>query len=119
MAIKIIDKTNDVSLEQYAQAVENEAVMQIKREFAQRRLLALTDKHLQKFMKEIKTDPNNGFTKDRKYRRIAVIPPEVAIEITALYGEEIWTDKQKLKNALLKYNNGKGEQWLTVNKNTI
>ena len=60
---------------------------------------------------------NNGFTKDRTMRHIARVPYEVYVMAKRIYGDDVFTDRSKFKQAFAKDELGK---WtLTVPQNTL
>lgn len=75
------------------------------------------DEDYNKFMKEVRNDRTNGWSKDHTLRHIATIPYPVYNVAIKLWGSEVFTDKKLFKKAFAQSTMG---QWtLRVPKKSI
>lgn len=117
MSIKIITKQKEVKIgeEQILKAREKLFQKGVKRLHA-----GALDKDFYDLVKQTKADysqASNGFTKDRSMRHIARVPYEVYIMAKRIYGDDVFTNKNKFREAFAKDDLGK---WtLTVPHDSI
>ena len=63
---------------------------------------ALKDDEVWKQNRDLRMkDPSNGFTQDRKFRRIARIPQAIADQAVEKFGPEVFTDKATFRKAFV------------------
>lgn len=62
-------------------------------------------------------DKTDGFSKDREFRMVALIPQEMAEIAKKMYGDDVLTNKKKFREAFVK--NEEGQFCLTVDPKSI
>lgn len=104
------------SLEKYEQGAVKKLFDMDKKEL----MTVIEDEDYWKMMKQLRRDAeltNSGFSKNRGLRHVARIPAKMYHAALELYGEEVFTDKNKFKKVFTRDEIG---QWtLVVPKNTI
>ncbi len=74
-------------------------------------------KNEQLFVENYKQRKNDGFSKSRDMRLVALIPEEMVFIAKKMYGDDVLTDKQKFREAFVK--NEEGRYCLTVDPRSI
>lgn len=113
MGVKIIDKKPDKG------EIQKGAIKKLFEMDKKELMTVVEDEDYWKMMKQLRTDyeSNRGFSKERGLRHVARIPAKLYYQALEIWGEEVFTDKNKFKKAFAR--DEIGEWTLLVPKNTL
>jgi hypothetical protein len=94
-----------------------EAIIKLVQDKLQRDKRFMVKGNEKMFIENYKQRKNDGFSKDRDMRLVALIPEEMVFIAKKMYGDDVLRDKQKFREAFVK--NEEGRYCLTVDPRTI